>query len=93
MKIIDKQASQLENRFGTGDGKPRILLAVCYAGRQHEIDWQIDILDKHGLLPTGPLGLICLAGIPRGLDAEETQLYFPENGAVLQGVRSLIQAD
>jgi hypothetical protein len=84
---------KLADRFGTCDGKPRILLVVCHAGRQHEIDWQIDILDEHGLLPTDPVGLICLAGIPRGLDAAETQMYLRENGAELQGVRSLIKTD
>ena len=93
MKIIDSRLRKLEDRFGTDERKPRILLVVCHAGRQHEIDWQIDILERHGLLPTGPLGLICLAGIPRGMDVAETQTYLRENGAELQGVGSLIRMD
>ncbi len=76
MKTIDSRLRNLEDRFGTDDGKPRILLVVCHAGRQHEIDWQIDILDKLRLLPTGPLGLICLAGIPKGLGEAETRMFF-----------------
>jgi hypothetical protein len=46
-----------------------------------------------GYCPTGPLGLICLAGIPRGLDAEETQMYLRENGASLGGLGSPIRVD
>lgn len=93
MKIIDSRLRKLENRFGTGEGKPRILLVVCHAGYQHDIDRYIDILDAYGFLPTGPLGLICLAGIPRGLDVEETKTYLREEGASLQGLQSLIRVD
>jgi hypothetical protein len=93
MKIIDSRLRKLENRFGTGEGKPQLLLVACRAGSQHDIDWQIDILDECGFLPTGPLGLICLVGIPRGLDEEETKRYLRENGAELQGLRSVIRVD
>jgi hypothetical protein len=93
MRVIDSRLRNLEDRFRTGDRKPRILFVVCHAGSQHDFDWQIDILDECGVLPTGPLGLICLVGIPRGLDAAETQAYLRENGAELQGVRSLIKTD
>ncbi len=69
MKIIDSRLRKLEDRFGTGDGKPRILFVVCRAGYQHDLERHIDILDESGLLPTEPVGLVCLAGVPRGLDA------------------------
>jgi hypothetical protein len=93
MKIIDNRLRKLEDRFGTGDGKPRILLVVCHAGSQHDSDWQIDILEKHGLLPTEPVGLVCLAGMPRGLKEWQAESYLRENGASLQGLRSLIRVD
>ncbi len=64
-KIIDSRLRKLEDRFGTGDGKPRILFVVCRAGYQHEIDRHVDILDESGFLPTDPIGLNCLAGVPR----------------------------
>ena len=64
MKIIDSRLRKLEDRFGTGDGKPRILLVVCHAGYQHDIEKHIDILDEFGLLPTDSVGLVCLARIP-----------------------------
>jgi hypothetical protein len=51
------------------------------------------ILEESGFLPTDPIGLICLAGIPRGLDEAETRMYLRENGALRQGLRSLIRVD
>ena len=52
MKIIDRRLRKLEHRFGTGEGKPQLLLVACRAGSQHDIDWQIEILDECGFLRT-----------------------------------------
>jgi hypothetical protein len=91
-EIIDSRLRKLEDRFGTRD-KPRVLLVIYADGWQHRIDWQIDILERHGHLPTGPLGLICLAGIPGGMDVAKKQMYLGENGAEFQGLGSLIRVD
>ena len=59
MKITDRRLAKLEDQFGTGHGKPRLLLVACDAGwgRALDVDTCIQILDECGSLPTGPVGL------------------------------------
>ena len=74
MKIIDSRLRKLEDQFGTGDGKPRLLLVACKAGwgLALDIDACIQILDECGFLPAGSVGLVSLIGIPKGLNAGQT---------------------
>ena len=70
----------------TGDGKPRILLVVCKAGWRLALDMDrcVEILDECGSLPTGPVGLVSLLGIPEGLNAGQTERFLREHGAALE---------
>ena len=86
MKIIESRLRKLEDQLGTGDGKPRILLVVCKAGWGLALDMDrcVEILDECGSLPTGPVGLVSLLGIPEGLNAGQTERFLRENGAALE---------
>ena len=57
MKIIHSRLRKLEDRFGAGDRKPRILLVVCHAGYQHDIEKHIDIPGMIGLSPLDSVAL------------------------------------
>ena len=86
---FDAMESVGRTRFGgatTGDGKPRILLVVCKAGWGLALDMDtcVQILDECGSLPTGPVGLVSLIGIPEDLDAGQAERFLRENGAVLE---------
>jgi hypothetical protein len=48
------------------------------------MDTCVQILDERGLLPTGPVGLVSLLGIPEGLNAGQTERFLRENGAALE---------
>jgi hypothetical protein len=86
MKIIESRLRKLEDRLGTGDGKPRILLIACKAGWGLALDMDtcVQILDECGSLPTGPVGLVSLLGIPDGLNAGQTERFLREHDAALK---------
>jgi len=85
MKIIESRLCKLEDQLGAGDGKPRILLVACKAGRLAlDMDTCVQILDECGSLPAGPVGLVSLLGIPEGVNAGQTERFLRENGAVLE---------
>jgi hypothetical protein len=86
MKIIESRLRRLEDQLGTGDGKPRLLLVVCKAGwgLALDVDTCVQILDECGSLPTGPVGLVSLIGIPEGLNAGQTERFLQEHGAALE---------
>jgi hypothetical protein len=86
MKIIESRLRKLEDRLGTGDGKPRLLLVACKAGWGLALDMDrcVEILDECGSLPTGPVGLVSLLGIPEGLNAGHTERFLRDNGAALE---------
>src|SRR5260370_935190 len=89
MKTIDGRIRKLEDRLWIGDGKPRILLVLCKAGWGLALDRDrcIQILGECGFLPTGPVGLVNLAQIPDGLNAEELERHLREDGAETRGFR------
>jgi len=86
MKIIESRLRKLEDQLGICDGKPRILLVACKAGWGLALDMDrcVEILDECGSLPTGPVGLVSLLGIPEGLNAGHTERFLRENGAALE---------
>ena len=59
---------------------------VCKAGwgLALDVDTSVQILDKRGSLPTGPVGLVSLLGIPEGLNARQMERFLRENGAALE---------
>ncbi len=59
MKITDRRIRKLEDRFGTGSRKPRLVYILCRAGGRLALDTDtcIQILDECGFLPTDPIGL------------------------------------
>ena len=78
--------AKLEDRFGTGDGKPGTLLIVCQAGSQDDpaYDRYIEILRDSGKLPTGPIGLVDFAQLPTGLTEAQMERHLREHGAPIQ---------
>ena len=46
-----------------------------------DMDRCVEILDACGSLPTGPVGVVSLLGIPEGLNAGHTERFLRENGA------------
>src|SRR5580700_1786400 len=75
MTTITRRLSKLEDQFGTGSRKPRLLLVACKAGwgLALDVDTCIQILDGCGFLPTGPVGLVNFMDIPEGLNAVQTE--------------------
>ena len=86
MTTMTRRLCKLEDQFGTGRRKPRLLLVACKAGWGLALaaDRCIEILDECGSLPTGALGLVNLLGIPEGLSAEQTEGFLRENGPTTQ---------
>ena len=82
MNITDRRIRKLEDRFGTGSRKPRLVYILCRAGGRLALDTDtcIQIIDECGFLPTDPIGLVNLADIPDGLSAQQTERLLPENG-------------
>jgi hypothetical protein len=91
MTTITRRLCKLEDQFGTGNRKPRLLLAVSRAGWGLALDMDtcIQVLGECGSLPTGPVGLVNLLNIPEDLDAEQTERFLRENGPL--GIETLIQ--
>jgi hypothetical protein len=82
MKITDRRLRKLEDQFGMGYWKPRLLLVACKAGWGLALDMDtcIQILGECGSLPTGSVGLVNLLSIPDGLSAQQTEMLLRENG-------------
>jgi len=82
MTTMDRRLCKLEDQFGTGSRKPRLLLVACNAGwgLALDVDTCIRILGECGSLPTGRVGLVNLIGIPEGLNAEQTESFLRERG-------------
>ncbi len=91
MKTINTRIRKLEDRFWLGNGKPPLLLVLCHAGWCLALDQDrcIQILDECGFLPTGPVGLVNLLGIPDGLNEEELERFLREDGAETRGLLSI----
>jgi hypothetical protein len=55
MTTITRRLSKLEDQFGTGNRKPRLLLVLCKAGWGLALDMDacVQILDDCGSLPHG----------------------------------------
>jgi hypothetical protein len=87
MKTIDSRIRKLEDRFGLGNGKPPLLLVLTAAGRGLALDEDkcVQILGECGFLPTGPMGIVNLMEIPKGLNAEEVERFLRKDGAVTRG--------
>ena len=87
MKTIDRRIRKLEDRFGLGNGKPPLLLVLTAAGRGLALDEDtcVRILRECGFLPTGPVGVVNLGVIPKGLNAEELERFLRKDGAVTRG--------
>jgi hypothetical protein len=60
MTRITRRLCKLEDQFGTGNRKPRLLLVLCKAGWGLALDADacIQILGERGFLPIGPIGLV-----------------------------------
>ena len=61
---------------------------VTQAGRRLALDQDrcMQILGECGFLPTGPVGVVDLGKIPRGLNAEEVVRFLREHGAETCGL-------
>jgi hypothetical protein len=73
-----------------GPGAEQLLMVVTTAGRGLALDQDrcVEILRECGFLPTGPVGLVNLGDIPKGLNAEELERFLRKNGAETRGLRS-----
>jgi hypothetical protein len=82
MKTVDRRLCKLEDQFGTGSRKPRLLLVLCRAGWGLALDADtcIQILGECGFLPTGPVSLVNFLDIPEGLHAPQTERLLRQNG-------------
>jgi hypothetical protein len=82
MKTVDRRLCKLEDQFGTGSRKPRLLLVACKAGWGLALDMDacLQILGECGFLPTDRVGLVNLTNIPEGLSAQQTEELLRENG-------------
>lgn len=69
VKTIDRRIRKLEDRFWPGNGKPPLLMVVSEAGRGLALDEDrcVQILRECGFLPAGPVGVVHLGNIPKGL--------------------------
>ena len=90
MRTDIRRIAKLENRFGTADGKPGILVVVCRAGCNLNHDWCIGFLRECGFLPARDAGVqaVILGKIPYGLSEEELKRFLRENGAEICGSRT-----
>jgi hypothetical protein len=87
MTGIGKRLCKLENGFGLGPGIERKLWLVTVVGRQLALDEDtcLRILRECGFLPTQRFGVVSLANIPEGLNANETESFLRKNGAEMCG--------
>ena len=89
MRTVTRRIGKLEDRFRSGNGKPLLLLVVTSAGKRLALDQDrcTQILGECGFLPTGgPVGVVNLAAIPHGLDADELKMFLREHGAETCGL-------
>ena len=87
MRTVSRRIEKLEDRLRPGNGKPPLLLIVTAAEKMLALDQDrcVQILGECGFLPTAPIGLVNLAEIPAGLDAEELERYLRKHGAETRG--------
>jgi hypothetical protein len=89
MNAVARRIDKLEERFGTADGKPRILVVVTRGGAGLALDQDtcIEILDGCGFLPARGVGVVDLGKIPNGLNAEGLETFLRENAAEICNFR------
>ena len=90
MRTIARRLQKLERGFGLGPETEQLLMVVTTAGRGLALDQDrcVEILRECGFLPTGPVGVVNLGDIPKGLNAEELERFLRKNGAETRGLRS-----
>jgi hypothetical protein len=90
VRTISRRLQKLERGFGFGSDSEQLLLVVTAADRGLALDQDrcVQILRESGFLPTGPVGVVNLGDIPRGLNAEELERFLRKNGAETRGLRS-----
>ena len=90
MRTIARRLQKLERGFGLGPEPEQLLMVVTTAGRGLALDQDrcVQILRESGFLPTGPVGVVDLGDIPKGLNAEELETFLRKNGAETRGLRS-----
>ena len=89
MRTVTRRIGKLEDTFRPGNDKPLLLLFVTAAEKRLALDQGrcTQILGECGFLPTGvPVGVVNLAAIPQGLDAEELERFLRERGAETRGL-------
>jgi hypothetical protein len=89
VRTIARRLQRLEEGFGLGPETEQLLVVVTAADRGLALDQDkcIQILRECGSLPTGPVGVVNLGQIPRGLNAEELETFLREDGADICGLR------
>ena len=87
MRTVARRIGKLEDTFRPKSDKPLLLLIVTAAEKRLALDQDrcVQILRECGFSPTGPIGLVNLAEIPAGLDAEGLEKYLREHGAETRG--------
>ena len=91
--IVNSRVRKLEDRFGLGDGKPPFFIVLSRTGMALSKDRCIEILKEYGHLSTGPMCSVCLAAIPEGLNAEQTERFLREQGAWLLSPDCLVRCE
>ena len=84
MKTVTRRIARLEDRFGTAQRKPPVLLVMSAAASELALDQDrcIEILRECGHLPTSPgFGIVNFCEIPEGLNAQELERYLRKDGA------------
>ena len=95
MRTVIRRIGELEGTLRPGNGKPPLLLIVTAAEKKLALDQDrcVQILRECGLLPTGPVGVVNLAAIPHGLNAEELETFLREHGGETRGLNGVRNHD
>ena len=89
MRTIARRLQRLEEGFGWGPETEQLLMVVTAADRGLALDEDtcVRILRESGFVPTGPVGVVNLGVVPKGLNAEELETFLREDGAETCGLR------
>jgi hypothetical protein len=88
VRTIARRLQKLEQDFGLGPESEQLLMVVTAADRGLALDQDrcVQILRECEFLPKGPVGVVNLGDIPKGLNAEELETFLRKDGAVTRGL-------
>jgi hypothetical protein len=90
VRTIARRLQKLERGSGVDPESEQLLVVVTAADRGLALDQDrcVQILRESGFLPTGPVGVVNLGDIPKGLNANELERFLRKHGAETRGLRS-----